>query len=282
MSSTVDRYSQIYPGIWDGSSALEIAETGGAAAQLMALYLTTNPACNMIGLYPLDPLMMRVHVALTPRQIATALAVLDQIQFAHYDSATKVVWVREMAKFQLGLQHRPLSPTDKRVVGVQRLYASVRGNPWLGAFFDRYQAELHLNKRRDFEGVAKPLPEGLRRGFTGASEGITSPLEASDQSAVQQGSGDQELQQEQKDQRRSRVAMPSANENDNENPALLTKLAHGVLDDVDAGKIRPDEDKDELKDRAAKAGLERSGDRIRKALDCALAQRPKPARKRSA
>lgn len=58
-----------------------------------------------------------------------------------------------------------------------------------------------------------------------------------------------------------------------ENDRVLTKLAHTVLDDVDAGRLVTGEVSEELKCRAARAQLRYDGDRVRKALDCAEVQR---------
>jgi 5-methylcytosine-specific restriction endonuclease McrA len=71
------------------------------------------------------------------------------------------------------------------------------------------------------------------------------------------------------DQRRSRVA-PSEPD---ENIRVLTKLAHSVLDDVRNHAVDPADGPEELKRRAAKAGIRYDGDRVRKALDSAVVQR---------
>lgn len=54
-----------------------------------------------------------------------------------------------------------------------------------------------------------------------------------------------------------------------ENPAALTKIAHGVLTDLDNGRIPALDAPGAVKDAAGAAGLAYGGDRVRKALDSA-------------
>lgn len=83
--------------------------------------------------------------------------------------------------------------------------------------------------------------------------------------------------QNQEDQRRSRGALRSQPPDDA--PRVLQRLAHDVLDDIENGQLNGLDAPEELKTRAAKANLLYDSDRIRKALDCADAQR---ARRRGA
>ena len=77
--------------------------------------------------------------------------------------------------------------------------------------------------------------------------------------------------QDQEDQRRSRAALRVLEPDDA--PQVLTKLAHTVLDAVDAGVLPVEELTEELKLQAARANLRYDGDRVRKALDSAQVQR---------
>lgn len=81
-------------------------------------------------------------------------------------------------------------------------------------------------------------------------------------------SGSTTTEDQDQDQRRSRAAPLN-----NDNPNVLTKLAHTVLDMVDRGDVAPADLSEELKRHAARAGLRYDGDRVRKSLDSAEAQR---------
>jgi hypothetical protein len=265
----VNHYGVLYPGFWGGETGRRIAELGGASAQLVALYLTANPAATMLGLYPLEPIVMRAQIGtLTPGAIVTAIEALEQAQFATFDAGTNHVWVHEMAKFRLGLHLKPLKADDNRVTHVRRMYAGLRPNPFLGDFFKRYRKELHLTLRRDFDGARK----ALRRGSEGASKPVTGSVTGTEITKQ-----DQKSDQDQVDQKQRAVARPSH--------AVLVRLAHDVLTFVEAGAQHPDhpdlgamtlaneQQAELLKRLAAKAQLVYDGRSVTKALDAARAQR---------
>lgn len=81
-----------------------------------------------------------------------------------------------------------------------------------------------------------------------------------------------DLDQNQKEQRRSRVAPPA------DSPQVLLKIAHTVLDDVEAQALDPKSAVEEIKCRAAKAQLQYDGDRVRKAVESAMYQRTRQHR----
>lgn len=223
----MSHYGNLYPEYFGGDTGLRIAELGGANAQVVGLYLTSNNDATMIGLYPIELIVMRARIAsLKPKQIIDALAALEAADFALFDAGTGFVWVKEMAKYRLQLNLRPLDPHDNRVKHAQKKYAECRPNPFLGPFFDRYRKDLHLQKRRDFEGDRKALGEPLRRGLQGASKPVTEagagtgPGSATGNSRPQSEQGDQDQRAD------SRAAF-----------AYVVKRAHEVLDQRDAGTI---------------------------------------------
>lgn len=123
--------------------------------QAIALYLVTSPHANMIGLYYL-PITLICHEVGCPFEGASkALRSLKQVNFCDYDDDSEMVWVYEMARYQVG---GPLKVTDKRVHGIAKEYESLQKNRFLRAFFDRYQEDFHLEKCRENEGASKPLP----------------------------------------------------------------------------------------------------------------------------
>lgn len=187
----MSQYGILLDGFWDGNTGRDIARVGGAAAQLVAVYLLQNPDANMIGLYFMRLPVMRERIhTLTQRSIDRAFGVLAQVEFAEYDLATEHVWVHEMAKYRLTLHKTALKPTDNRAVHARSLYGRLKPNPFLVPFFKRYRADLHLDKPRRFEGA----PNILRRGLQGASKPlteseteITKQITETDQDQKQQG-----------------------------------------------------------------------------------------------
>ena len=185
-------YGVVFPEYWDGVTGRAIARHGGGHALLLGAYLMSCRNANMIGLYylPLDPLPRLL--CLNARQLPKAFAALEAEQFAFYDSTTEYVWVREMARFRVGLRpDRPaLDPDDNKVAGVNKVYRLLAENPFLGPFFDRYQKILHLEKRR-----TGPTPHKML-ALEGPNKGLMRGLKASKQISgtrdQDQESGDQE------------------------------------------------------------------------------------------
>ncbi len=167
-------YGIVFPEFWTGDTGRAIQSTGGKDAQILALYLMSCRHATMIGLYSLPMRDVRHETGLGLRAFVRAVAALTDAQFSNYDAGTEHVWVREMAKFRLGLQKKsPLDVNDKRVTGVQTLYEKLADNPFLEPFFDRYAREVRLKRRRSCGLTVIPPQDvapskGLLRGFQGA------------------------------------------------------------------------------------------------------------------
>jgi len=69
-----------------------------------------------------------------------------------YDTPSEVVFVYEMAKWQVG---ESLHPADKQVRGIQQAYDDLPENPFLAEFFDKYSVAFHLKNRRGLEGASE-------------------------------------------------------------------------------------------------------------------------------
>jgi hypothetical protein len=166
-------YGITLPDFWDGPTGRAIGAAGGKDAQLLALYLTANREATMIGLYPIELSIVRARMqTLTPKAIEKALDVLAAVGFADFDRASSHVWVREMAKFRLALHVKPLDVKDNRIKHAHKLYRECRTNPFLGPFFDRYAADLHMAERRG-EAAPEGASEPLRRGSGAPSKPVT-------------------------------------------------------------------------------------------------------------
>lgn len=131
--------------IWNGPTGRELY-AAGKDAQLLAVYLFSNPHANAIGLYYLPIVVIPSEVAMTIDEVRATFGVMDHLEYAHYDDPSQVVWVREMAHYQLGAQ---LDKRDGKVPAILKAYRAVPPNPFLGGFFDRYAAAFHLTERRD-------------------------------------------------------------------------------------------------------------------------------------
>jgi hypothetical protein len=194
-------YGIVFPEFWSGETGREIRTHGGKDGQLVGLYLMSAPNATMIGLFALPLRDLKHDTGIGVKGLVRAFTVLGGLGFADYDARTEHVWVREMAKFRLGLQKRsPLDPDDKRVTGIQRLYDKLSENPFLEPFFDRYAKELRLRGKRRSGRPAEPLLDvALARGFEGPSKPVNRDQGSEIRDQVQgsgirdQGSEDQNL-----------------------------------------------------------------------------------------
>lgn len=140
-------YSKVSPQFWIGTTGKAL-RAAGQPAQLLALYLMTNPHANMLGLYYLPKLFISHETGMTSEGASKALQRTIEAHFCSYDPLTEVVWVHEMAAYQIGDR---LSVDDKRCKGVQNEYNALPENPFLPAFFARYSAAFNMKTERGNE-----------------------------------------------------------------------------------------------------------------------------------
>lgn len=141
-------YSVVSPAFWTGKTGKKI-KSAGAGAQVIALYLMTSPHSNMIGLYFLPKPYISYETGMTPEGVMEALQELAKAGFCDYDDETEVVWVFEMARFQVG---SVLTTTDNRVKAVRKELENTPKCKFQNAFRLKYAEAFHLDK-----GVQEPL-----------------------------------------------------------------------------------------------------------------------------
>jgi uncharacterized phage protein (TIGR02220 family) len=159
-------YGMVGPGFWTGETGRAI-RAKGPEAQVVALYLMTCRHRNPLGIYYLPSVLIPHETGLqSPSEGASeglsrgfkggleALRSLIEVGFCSFDWEAEVVWVHEMARFQILQDKARLDPKDNRVKWINARYEDLPKNQFLGAFFDRYGEALGLKARRD---GAKPL-----------------------------------------------------------------------------------------------------------------------------
>ncbi len=289
-------YGVLWESFWTGRTGRELRRAGGKDAQILAAYLVSNRHANMLGLYRLSADDIQHETGLKRREIEKALQVLDEVGFATYDAGTEHVWVLTMARFRLGLKAgEALGANDKRVVGVNKLYHGIDGNPFLADYFQANGAGLRLTKAREATGTRQPLassmegaskglrsgqvesgpqdtvhPKGLASPLEGASKGLPSQVSGSGTRSQDQDSGTRS--QEQESAGRGATFRPQPVENDGVNVNVVTRIAHEVLDDEGDDATVADL-ADALKSRCARLRVSLTPDAVTKAIDSALAQR---------
>jgi hypothetical protein len=147
-------YSKVVPTFWTGDTGKALRKRG-PDAMMAAVYLLTSPNSNMLGLFYQPLLYMAHETGLGVERASEGVKACIDVGFCQYDTLTEMVWVVEMASFQIDKQ---LKASDNRCVGIQREYDGLPDNPFLGAFFDRYREAFHMGTRRDSKAPSHPLP----------------------------------------------------------------------------------------------------------------------------
>lgn len=146
-------YGKVSPKFWIGKTGKALRKHS-QEAQLVGLYLLTGPHANMLGLYYLPQTFIGHEIGIGIEGAIKGLAGCIEAGFCQYDEESETVWVIEMAHYQIATR---LSANDKQCKGVQSAYDALPENPFLGAFFDKYQPDFHLTHRRAIEGASEAL-----------------------------------------------------------------------------------------------------------------------------
>ncbi|MDE9415763.1 hypothetical protein [Acinetobacter nosocomialis] len=146
-------YGKVSPLFWTGATGKELRKH--PEALVVAMYLMTSPHANMLGLYYMPTLYIAHETGLGMEGAMKGLQWAEQAGFCSYDHDSEMVWVHEMAKFQIA---DSLKDTDKRCLGVQNEYNSLGSNPYLESFYDKYCNSFHMSqKRQNSSKKASPL-----------------------------------------------------------------------------------------------------------------------------
>lgn len=143
----------VWSRLWTGETGRAIRKAG-RDAQVVAVYLLSCPSSNDIGLYYLPFPTLLHEVGMSRGDALAALHVLSDLRFAHYHAPTEIVFLPEMAKFQLG---PALKAKDNRVSAVRRQAETYRKSEFFDVFWDRYEDPYHLGPRPPEPVVADSL-----------------------------------------------------------------------------------------------------------------------------
>lgn len=139
-------YGKVSPSFWTGETGKAIKRKGKDAV-IVALYLMTAPLSNWLGLYN-QPFHYMVGDLGGDLDGATkGLQGCIEAGFCAYDWDTEIVWVYEMAGWQISKQ---LKASDNRCAGIQKDYDKLPKSPFLRPFFDKYQACFHMHSARGY------------------------------------------------------------------------------------------------------------------------------------
>jgi hypothetical protein len=132
---------------------------GDMQTQIVALYLMTSPHANMIGVFHC-PLIYISHDTGSPLEGASeGLKKLIESGFCTFDEESEMIWVHEMAKYQIGEE---LKDSDNRVKDIQKQYINLPEGIIKQGFYDKYHASYHLPHSCSHISPSEAPPKPLR------------------------------------------------------------------------------------------------------------------------
>jgi len=159
-------YRRIHASFWTGTTGKQIRPTDEFAVddyladlecRIVATYLMTSPHSTMCGIYHLPIGYASIDTGLSQPAVHRALDRLERVGFCVYDRAIEVVWVCEMARYQVDGR---LQANDKRRLSIQMALQSIEGSPIVDGFIERYRESFDL----DLQAFSDAPPGGASKG----------------------------------------------------------------------------------------------------------------------
>lgn len=124
-------YAKIAPQFWTGETGRKIRKLGPEGVAI-ALYLLTCPHANAFGMYYLPLGYMACDVGMSSEGASEWLQKVCATGFCAYDDEAEVIWIRNMARFQIGEEVNPKDNraksgrvlTGKRLTSFERFWAA--------------------------------------------------------------------------------------------------------------------------------------------------------------
>lgn len=162
-------YAKLSPSFWTRGSGKRLR--GDADAQVLALYLVTSPAANMIGIYYIPFVAIAHETGLGAERTTAAMSRVEASGFAFYDHDAELAWVPNMASYQIG---DSVALKDNRYKGVLAEIHKAGRHRFVDLFLEKYGEAYSLPLRSPPRDPPKPL---------------TSPLEGSGAASRRAGAG---------------------------------------------------------------------------------------------
>lgn len=134
-------FSKVNGRFWTGETGKALR--GDPPAQVTATYLITSCHSTMLGVYYCPIAFISYETGIDFEGASKALRRLCEEGFCSYDGHSEVVWVHEMARFQID---ECLKPTDNRVAGVRKQFAQMAEGPIKTGFHAKYKDLFHLGE----------------------------------------------------------------------------------------------------------------------------------------
>lgn len=166
-------YAKVTPQFWLGGTGKALR--GEQEAQIVALYLMTSPHATMIGVFHCPVMYIAHETGLSIEGASKGLQRVVEEGFCTFDHDRELVWVHEMARFQISEE---LKPKDNQVQSVRRAFLQIPECKIRRGFHARYKVAFHL-----------PDIEESTADDQGSSKGVRSPFEAPSKPGTGAGAG---------------------------------------------------------------------------------------------
>jgi hypothetical protein len=140
-------YAKVSSAFWTGKTGRALR--GDPAAQLVGMYLITCQHANMIGAFNCPAIFVAHETGMALDEVLKALQRLTALGFCEYDAAEELVWICEMAKYQIG---ETLKKNDKRVGFIIKEFKKLPESKIKDEFYTKYKDSYFLP-----ENVTKPI-----------------------------------------------------------------------------------------------------------------------------
>ena len=107
----------------------------GLDVTALALYLVTSPHSNALGVYYLPLAAASAELGVSLAEVRRLLEAVCATGFAQYFETDSMIWIPEMARYQIG---ESMKPRDHRRQWALRELRKVEGTPAHGKFLERY------------------------------------------------------------------------------------------------------------------------------------------------
>lgn len=138
---------------------------GHAEAQVVAMYLMSCPAASMVGIFHIALPTLCHETGLTIEGAWKGLRRCFDVGFCEYDEGEELVWVPNLARYQVG---EVMKPGDKRKAGVIRSLRPFHRHPFYGKFVALYGDAYGLVGGSPYSPPSQKSdapPKPLQRGF---------------------------------------------------------------------------------------------------------------------
>ena len=171
------QFRQITGRFWTGQTGVRMRKQP-IETRAVAFYLATAPTSHMTGLYYITIGTIADDLGIATKRVVKALEWLSSDGYCYWDDAHSVIWVRQMARHQIGPS---LEARDNRVTAILDQLREYKHSPLAREFVSHYWHAFHfaeVAERDDFDAELLPTPPDGPRSATPPTTPSEAPRQA--------------------------------------------------------------------------------------------------------